>query len=1378
MNFEHSKFETGVARVLSALESLKKALNFDKAGKGLNEIDAASKKVDLSHIGKAVDDIRNKFGYLSVAALAVFATIATRAVSTAATMAKAFTIDPVIQGFREYETQINAVQTILSNTAAAGTNIKQVNAALDELNSYADKTIYNFSEMARNIGTFTAAGVDLKASTAAIKGIANLAAVSGSNAQQASTAMYQLSQALAAGKVTLMDWNSVVNAGMGGTVFQRALANTAVKMGTLKKSTVALKGPMKNVSISGLSFRESISDPKVGGWLTSGVLTKTLAQFTGDMTDAQLAAEGFSKAEIKAIQAQAKTAMAAASQVKTISQAFDVAKETAGSGWTKTWSIIFGDFDTAKKDMTSFSNFMNDIINKNADARNAMLSEWAKFGGRTAGIDALKYALQDIMQIINPIKQAWKEVFPATTGKQLAETTMAIRDFLKSLILAPDVVNKIKYVFKGLFTVLSIGKSIISGVIGFVKDMFGIFTAGSGEASSGILDFAWNISNLIQRFDYFLKSTNAIPAFFDRLYNAVGPNVAKIREFVNTVKDAIGGALGQLPGLLNQVRDAATGADQQGLTPMQKTAASLKSGWDALTTGLRGALDFFKNFSAAIKDAFAGGGGIGNAVQENLSKINWPLIFKATIGAGFVSGVGLMIKAIYDAIQLFLVTPKKVMQSITNVFNNLGGVLQSYQNNLKSKTLLTIAAAIVALAIALKILSTIDVPSLVLSIGAMKLLFMMLNQTIDSIGKLGDNKGMLKIPAIAASLLLIGGAMLLFALAIKVFALMDIGTLIKGMSTMGVIIAGIVGTAKLLEKAQGDILRFSASMLLIAFAMNALLVPTLAFGNMDPSTILQGGIAMVALVGALGGAMNAMPKSGQMVKSAAALLLIALALNMMVIPIAILGNMDLSTLVKGIGAIAAIMLILVVALNAMEGALPGAAAMIVASAALLIFSTAMQNLAKVGFGSVILGILGIVIAMAAIAGAAFLLAPAAIPMAIFGAALVVLGAGFALLGGGALAFAAAMAIVVTMMSLGIPILTDAINNAIEIIPLLAKAFYTGLVEFSNAFALASPTIMNAIASFILSMLATVNKLTPAFMNTLRIFLTAGVDLIVAMVPVLALAGVRIVMGLLEGMARYLPRIIAAGTNLIVQLIVGIGTGALRIAKAAGDTLIKFLNGLTDWINTNSARLGKAGGDLAWAIVKGIAVGITSGIGTVLSSLRDLAGNAIQAAKDFFHINSPSKDFIAIGGSLAEGTGVGVDRNAHLVDKPIENMATRAIGVMKDSLSGLSDALTMEMDLNPTIAPVLDLETFRKDAAGINGILAPSAISASTSTGSANTISATTDANAQALQDQALANGGTLVEFKQYNTSPKALSSAEIYRQTRNQLSVVKEALAN
>lgn len=1665
LKFDNKQFEQASAQSMSTLDKLKKSLDFKDANKSLGGLQKTAGSFNLGSMATTIEGISTKFLAMGTIGVTALVQLTQQGLQTGAMLAKALTIDPVQSGFAEYQTNLNSIQTILANTQAAGSNLKDVNKALDELNTYSDKTIYNFSEMARNIGTFTAAGVALKPATAAIKGIANLAALSGSNSQQASTAMYQLSQAIAAGKISLMDWNSVVNAGMGGTVFQRALAQTAVKMGTIKESAVKLKGPMKNVTIAGLSFRESISDPKVGGWLTSGVLTKTLAHFTADLTDAQLAAEGFSATEIKAIQAQAKTAMAAASQVKTISQAFDVAKETAGSGWTKTWSIIFGDFEVAKKDMTSFSNFMNDIINKNADARNKMLGEWAKFGGRTAAIDALKNALKALTMILDPIKKAWASVFPPSTGKDLADLTKKIRDFFGNLIIGQETANKIGYVFKGFFTVLKIGKNILSGVIGFVKDMFSIFTAGSGEASGGILDFAWNISNMIQRLDYFLTSTNAIPAFFDRLYNSVGPTVAKIRDFTRSIGEAVGGALGKLPALFGRLQGAISGANDQGLTPMEQTTSKLKDGWTSLTTALQGALSFFQNFGATVKDAFAGGGGFAEGIQKNLEKVNWPLIFKTTLATGFVAGVGLAIKAIWTFLQIFKQF-YSIGNSISGAFNQLQDVLKSYQKEIRARTILFIAAAILALALSMKVLASIPVPSLIVSIGAMKLLFMMLNQSMESIGKIADGKSIGKVPVVAASLFLIAGAMVVFALAIKLMSMIPVGDAIKGIAMMGSIILGIVGVAKLMEKAQGDILRFSAGLLIMGNAMIVFAAAIFLFQAMDPGTFFKGASMIVGFISALGIAMRLLPKQGEMLKASAGLLLIAIAMNMMIIPIQILGNMDFGSLVKGIGGIAILLAVMAIALNAMEGTLPGAAAMLVASVALVMFGQAIQTLANVGFGSVILGILGIVIAMAAIAGAAFLLAPAAIPMAIFGAALVILGTGFALLGGGALAFATAMSIIVSVMSLGMPILEDTIKNFIALIPLLAEGFKVFLIEFSNAFTLAIPAMVNSVTQFILAILISIQTLVPQFQKTFSAFIKAGLETIASFYADFITAGLTFIRKLLKGIADNLPEIIKSGTNIIITLIKGFGKAAQDILTAAGDTLIKFMEGLTKWINDNKDRINQAGRDLAGAIISGFIGGITNPVSGALEAVGGFFGNIIKRAQSVLDSHSPSRVFIKLGkdvtagfiigvvqgkqgvidsmntiteaikkakddsaahikdlkaklkdaeadkkkspadlkkiaalkaelkvaeaeqkkldaayltiskqrkaqeaqlislggqydvitkkldearqkysdavkarddfaasitekysvlptldattsldeyfdairkatednikfkatldqlrnlglddtsykkfleqgtaaqpfldqllasggstiaelnkidGTLADsatslgksasealyqagvdsakglvdgltanlqaitdkmksigkaiadelkkelgikspskvmaevgkftvqGLAKGLDDNAKVIDISSKQLGRTAIDSLKESMSGMSDVIQSDINLEPTIAPVLDLDAFRKDAAGINDILAPKNITPSVSTLVAGDISAKSDAQVKALQEQAAATAGTVVNLEQNNYSPKALSSAEIYRQTRNQLSVVKEALAN
>ena len=367
MRFDNKQFESNVQTSLSTLDKLKSSLNMNGATKGFEQIDNAVKKVNMSGLGNAVESVRLKFSALEVMAVTALSNITTQALNTASRIAKEFTIDPIMQGFSEYETQIGAVQTILANTSHQGTNLQQVNRALDELNTYADKTIYNFTEMTRNIGTFTAAGVDLQTSVDSIKGIANLAAVSGSTSQQASTAMYQLSQALAAGKVSLMDWNSVVNAGMGGKVFQDALVRTSELLGTGAQAAIDTYG----------SFRESLTK---GEWLTTEVLTETLKQFAGAYSEADLIQQGFTAEQARSIMEMAKTAEDAATKVKTFTQLFDTLKESAQSGWTQTWEILIGDFEEAKEVLTEVSNVVGDVISKSAEARNEVLS-----GGLSSG---------------------------------------------------------------------------------------------------------------------------------------------------------------------------------------------------------------------------------------------------------------------------------------------------------------------------------------------------------------------------------------------------------------------------------------------------------------------------------------------------------------------------------------------------------------------------------------------------------------------------------------------------------------------------------------------------------------------------------------------------------------------------------------------------------------------------------------------------------------------------------------------------------------------------------------------------------------------------------------------------------------------------------
>lgn len=587
MRFDNKDFEKNIGQTMSTLDKFKQKLNLSGASKGLEDINKASNKVDMRGMSSAIESVQAKFSALQVAGITALANITNSAVNAGKRIVSALTIDPITTGFQEYETQIGAVQTILANTESKGTTLQDVNAALDTLNTYADKTIYNFTEMTRNIGTFTAAGIDLENSVSAIQGIANLAAVSGSTSQQASVAMYQLSQALASGTVKLIDWNSVVNAGMGGQVFQDALKRTAKVMGTNVDEIIKKNG----------SFRESLRE----GWLTADVLTETLNQFTmaaeegteewNNYMDA-LKKKGYTEKQAKEILNMANTATDAATKVKTFTQLWSTLKESAQSGWTQSWEIIVGDFEEAKSLLTEISDTIGKIISDSANSRNELLSgglssgwkqllnagivdeegfketlesvakdakvsideiqkslgsdatfedalmeglkqgklnadmftesvhkmakkmskmsaeelkaagyttdhvqqikklsnglkdgsvsmdEFIKKMSRPSGreniIQALWNSFNAILEIIKPVQEAFREIFPKMTGEELYSITEAIEKFTEKLIISSETADKIKNTFKGFFAVLDIGitfiKEIASGIIRLISN--------------------------------------------------------------------------------------------------------------------------------------------------------------------------------------------------------------------------------------------------------------------------------------------------------------------------------------------------------------------------------------------------------------------------------------------------------------------------------------------------------------------------------------------------------------------------------------------------------------------------------------------------------------------------------------------------------------------------------------------------------------------------------------------------------------------------------------------------------------------------------------------------------------------------------------------
>ena len=570
MRFDNSRFEKNVQQSMGTLDKLKQSLNLNGAAKGLENINTASKKFDLSNMENGVGTLHAKFSALEVVGVTALANIANSAVNAGKRIVSSLTIEPVMTGFNEYETKMNSIQTIMSNTASKGETMESVTKVIDELNTYADKTIYNFAEMTRNIGTFTAAGVGLKESASAIQGIANLAAASGSNSQQASTAMYQLSQALAAGTVKLQDWNSVVNAGMGGEKFQEALKQTAREHGIAVDQIIKDEG----------SFRESLQK----GWITADILNETLNKFTvkgaKEYADAMVNSGKYTEAQAKALVKEAQAMEDAATKVKTFTQLWDTLKEAAQSGWGKTWELIVGDFEEAKSLFTDLSNFLGGIIDKSSDRRNNLLegalgnSKWDEFNKqlKKAGVST--------------------EDFRKQLKKTAKDNGIAINDIIKKEGSLEDA-------FKN-------GKLSTSLVIDALKDLASNTksTGKSTEDMTGKLEKFQKIVNDVWMGEYKngeerVKALTKAGYDYQKVQDLVNKTVDGHKITLDDLSDAQLKNVGYTDKQVKKIRELAEQAEKTG-TPLNELINDLNK-----PTGRELLIDSFKNILGSLVKAIS-----------------------------------------------------------------------------------------------------------------------------------------------------------------------------------------------------------------------------------------------------------------------------------------------------------------------------------------------------------------------------------------------------------------------------------------------------------------------------------------------------------------------------------------------------------------------------------------------------------------------------------------------------------------------------------------------------------------------------------------------------------------------------------------------------
>ena len=1267
MQFDNKKFEQNVQTTMKTLERLKSKLNLKGAAKGLEDVDKATKKLDMTPLTNGIHKVGLKFSALQVAATTALANIANSAVNAGKRLISAFTIDPIKTGLQEYETQINAVQTILANTQSKGTTLDQVNTALDELNRYADMTIYNFTEMTRNIGTFTAAGVDLDTSVSAIKGIANLAAVSGSTSQQASNAMYQLSQALSSGTVKLMDWNSVVNSGMGGQVFQDALKETARVHG------IAIDDMIKDEG----SFRETLQH----GWLTSAILTETLSKFTGDLSEEQLKSMGYTEEQIKEIIKLGKTANDAATKVKTFTQLMDTLKEAAQSGWTQTWEILIGDFEEAKALWTSVSDVFSEIINSSAEARNNMLQAWADAGGRDMIIDSLKNAFKALLSVIKPIKEAFREIFPATTSDQLLKITENIKKFTEKLILSEEAQAKVKSTFKGFFAVIDIGVTIIKEVISGLAKLIGKLAGIGGE---------------------FVHVTGAIGDWLSYLRDSIKES-GFFAKVIGTITNALSFLLGKIKVVVGFLSQNIIAPGFEGLLKLFQGLGKIL-GWIG---------DKIKSVISSIGEA------IGNAFRGGDMNTAMDLL-----NGGIIASILLGIKKFVGGFTKSVGEITGIADKVTGILDSVKGCFEAYQKDLQANTLLKIAGAIAILAAAIVVIASIDPGRLTASLGAVTVLFGNLMGSLAIFNKIGLlQKGIIKA---SAAMILMSVAVLILASALKKVASIDANNLFKGIIGIAALTGILISVSKLMSKNTTSFVTAATSLIIFATAINILAVACEKLAGIDTEGLKKGLIAIAVMMAEIIAFLKFIP--GKVPNMAMSLLGLATALMIMSLALVKMGGMSWEQIARGLVALGGSMLILAAGLKVMKGTLAGSAALILAAVALGMLVPSMLILGKMSWENLAKGLMVMAVSLALLGVAAYAFKPVVAIMAaltgilsllglsmiilgtglaaiaaafkitdagtiakglmaiggamivfgasvlipalmsplimLLGASLMILGKGLIAVGlafaimdfgtmakglmalGGAftvfvlaalpaillspliLIFAGAMLLLgkgVFKLSLGLTALAAAFSasgvlivNAIKtifatiigIIPSIIEAIGKGIILICKTISNSVVAIADALASIIVALMDALDRSIPKIVSVVFKLLEAILTKLVEYTPTIVAAVFNILVACLDGIASGLPRVVESAVTIVTNFINGVSQQLPRVIQAGWDLIINFIDGITNSINTNTPRLIASIKNLFKAVLNAAVTVLTGGVVDLEAS----GGNLIEGFK--------------------------------------------------------------------------------------------------------------------------------------------------------------------
>jgi hypothetical protein len=1309
---ETTKLMSGLTKFLNMIPGI----NLGKTTDELKNINKSINGVDTSRLSSALDTVTSRFSTLGIVGTTALVNITNRAVDAGLAMVRNLTVAPILDGFREYELKIGSIQTILANTAKDGTSLEDVTGALQELNLYADKTIYNFGQMTKNIGLFTNAGLGLKESVSDIRGFANAAAASGAGAEEMARAAYQLSQGLASGFIITQDWMSLTNAGMGNDNMKRDLIALGQAMGTLGKSTTETL----------TNWKESLTDDK---WLTKEVFSTYLQAMAGDLDKATLMTKGLTEAQADLLIQNAKTGEEAATKVRTFTQMMATLVEGVGSGWSETWEIIIGDFENATQLWSGFSDLVSEPFNRLTESRNNFLKTLKDKGVFEDVFVGLGTAVYVVGQAITAMTGGFDAAFSSDRVGLVTSLVQGFRNFVTAITPSQESLVKMATIFQAI-------GSNVRVVMKIIGDLGGLFAklipSNLGSNLLGMLESLAKINisfnNSILNGQGFKTSLEGLGGVFSWIGDRLGDLTGGLSKF--------GKSMLEVWTILSTGQATADGMFDKDskvvvwLAAIGSATKSVISSITSLNLSLAPVRETFNSFFSAISSGFSWLrdklSGIGESIKAAMP--SGTTLFAGGFIAALVAISGIVLKRVNDITKMFG-SWRGVVKSFAETLESVSGALDAFALNVKANALLTASIAVGALAASVFLMSRVDgskiatslsaiVGSLAAVIGAMSVMNKFditggLKTTASIIGmavalsimsisvkKFGDLKpdeltrGLIGITtimaALAGSFALMGkfndkdiaiAATQIVAMSISVMiiakAVREMGTLkveelAKGIGGLAAIILAISSAFVLMGKFGGkgatttalQFVGIAASILLLVGAIKTI-------SSIDPSDLLIGLGTITAILAAVAG-FSVLTSEKDLLGSAVGLLAISVAINALVIPLFALGSFPIDKLIIGLVGMSVALLAIAGAAKLMNGAIVGAASIVAMAFALNLLIVPLAAFAAMGWGGMLLGVAGLTLSLAALAGVSLLLTPATVPLLLFSAAIGVMGvamlaagAGMALFSTGLVALAGMTAAAITTI---IATLGALITGIASLIPSAVKFVIQIIKEVATAIRDNAPEILSIIADTILRVLTLISTYIPQF----------------------AKAAVKIITSFLDAVAEEGPKIIDSYTNLIVTLIE-------TLAKTVDEKGPRFVNAFLGVVGSILKIMVEAG----TAVVKAL-FGWIPGVEGAMSKVAITAESAIAGALDTAKIGQEKGTEFAKGISDkkddAKKSGEEISKSAD-EGFTIVNSKTSGEGFVSRFISGLLGRRKDVEDASRQLAGAADEAT--KDRLGVH-----------------------------------------------------------------------------